>query len=787
MPDTQSHNSRPETYSPGESLQLLHALRDMLGDRAASAYAERLKDARDDLVQLAKRANDRSRRELYEAGHALLANGGQDLLQCFRDTFGRVCDNAIGILNGQDTDAWENVNELSLVDATAFERDLAVARLSSRAAYACSQQLTSLERRIAALLGLKRLDPDGNPFSVKRLFDTFVDAAEANWAGSQLSLILLETFEHYTADRLPEIYRGLNEHLVEHGVLPKLPVGLEERERELDRPHQGGGDTVGDVFVQLASGLMGERGAHSQGLGPAAPDGGDGGGPSGGLPPGLDGTGGHTPAMVLGLLIDGLSGLQRGNSSAAAKLGVDLASMDAESTAGLRSLAASPLLRWLQPQDAATIELVAMLFDCIFKDREVPAQLRGEIGKLQLPVLKVALMNKAFFSDHHHPARRLLDVIAAGARGWSTQDEQTLLARIKAAVDNVLTSFEQDTSVFKVEVEHIEAMLRDAERAARSQVGELVQRLEQRDRQLVAEAVVADQIKRRLAMQPLPPSVVRFIDEHWGELLRRIYVKRGDGSEDWRDALDTLADLIWSLQSKAAPEDRQRLVHLLPKLLEQLPAGLTRIGRKAAWEPFLCELMPLHMAAIKQTEPATPPAPSSSSEAADMAVAVRGASTAGEARTDSATVGEAIPWPSQTGSERLDPSAPDTEVEGSQEAVEPAPASAASDTRASAEPSSGGSQDPHLEAARAVEVGDWLEVEQLGDASLSLCASWMSRQSGLILFADRRGRNARVLSVDRLAVALRQGHARLLSRDPLTNRAVAQLLVKASPAEPTAA
>jgi hypothetical protein len=86
-----------------------------------------------------------------------------------------------------------------------------------------------------------------------------------------------------------------------------------------------------------------------------------------------------------------------------------------------------------------------------------------------------------------------------------------------------------------------------------------------------------------------------------------------------------------------------------------------------------------------------------------------------------------------------------------------------------------------------VAVGDWLEVAQLGGANLSLRATWLSRQSGLMLFADRRGRNARVLSAERLATALRDGSARLLSRDPLTDRAVARLLVSAAPAEQTAA
>jgi hypothetical protein len=788
MPDKEAPKPTAETVSPAEAMRLLHAVRDRLVDAAANAYAQHLKDARTDLQQLAARAGDATRRELYGSGYALLGNGGLGLLRRFRDTFCRGCDQTLAMLSGNDRDAWEGIEELSLVDATAFERDLAIARLSAKAAYACSQQLTALDRRVASLLGLRRMDGEGNPFGVKRLFIAFVDAAEANWAGGQLSLTLLETFEHYTAERLPEIYRELNRYLVENGVLPKLPVELDEREHALDRPHRGGGDAVGDVFIQLTSGLMGERGGGAgrggQGGGWGGGWGGvsGGGGPAGGAPgigPGGAaagrGLGGAQMApMVLSQLIDGLTGLQRGKDGAAAKLGIELDKMDTNSTALLRGLGASPLLRWLQPDDAATIELVAMLFDCIFSDADVPEGLHTEIGKLQVPILKVALMNKGFFSDRRHPARRFLDLMAAAARGWAGPEEHALRARVRAAVEHVLAGFEHDTSVFNAEVDEIERMLREAEQAARGQVGELVRRMEQRDRKLVADTVVEDQIARRMSeVGAVPPAVDEFVDTHWRDLLGRIYVNFGDGSDDWRDALETLDDLLWSVTPKANPEERHRLMQLLPQLLERLPTGLSRIGRAGVWEPFLSELMPLHMSAVKAPEPAAEPA---RPQGADAAVAASPA-------PDS----ESMPWLPQ--SDLSD--SPDTESALAPDSTLVAVASAHDPD--SEQPSSAplseqeASRDPHLEAALAVEIGDWLEAQQLGGANLSLRASWISRQSGLMLFADRRGRNARVLSAERLAAALRQGSARLLSRDPLTDRAVARLLVNAAPAEQTAA
>ena len=772
--------SPAEALSPAEAATLLHALGDRLVDAVAGAFGEQIQAVRADLTRLAARARDSSRRQLYESGHALLANGASGLLRHFRGSFRHAFEQAVAQLTGSGRDARGAEHELSLVDANAFERELAIARLSAKASHACSRQLTALDQRVAALLGRQRLEDDRNPFSVRLLFTAFANGADASWAGGQLSLVLLETFERCTSEQLPGIYRSLNNDLVEQGVLPKLPADSDAGEHGLERPHRRKSEAIGDVFVQLASGLAGERGG-GKGAGTAARD------------------DGMTP-MALGQLLDELTGLQHGNCGAAANLGLDLNSMDTHSSELLHSLGASPLLDGLQPSDAATVQLLAMLFDCMLADGELTTRLRHEIGKLQVPILKVALLNKAFFSDQGHPARRLLDVIATSARGWSGGDQEALLKRIGAAVANVLARFDDDARVFNAEVEQIEAVLRDADQQARSQVGELVKRLEHRDRKLVAEAVVAEQIERHRDGQTLPPPVAAFIDDHWRELLRRIYVRYGDASGDWQDALTTLEDLVWSVQPKHTAAQRHRLMRMLPSLLETLPAWLARLGRAEAWEPFLRNLMSLHMTAVRQPEPAAAATPGAA--APDGETPVAGADGGG------------LPPAAEQATAQADAiaAAPDTEdqpwrMDADEHAdIEPdstlLPTPAADDPQATEDGGLAPAQarevdadataaqtavDPYLQAARQVALGDWLEVRQPGSPSLSLRASWISARSGIMLFTDRRGRNARALSAERLAQALRHDSARLLSREPLTDRAVGCLLLNAAPAETSTA
>ncbi|MCF7985627.1 MAG: DUF1631 domain-containing protein, partial [Thiohalocapsa sp.] len=150
------------------------------------------------------------------------------------------------------------------------------------------------------------------------------------------------------------------------------------------------------------------------------------------------------------------------------------------------------------------------------------------------------------------------------------------------------------------------------------------------------------------------------------------------------------------------------------------------------WHPFLRALMPLHMAAIKPpTE--TPREPGS---------------------------GQPLVEPADSRADNGEPAPPGDSDHGQ-------------------------GSDEFDVSARKLAVGDWAEFADVDGAQMTLCASWISDVSGLILFADRQAQNPLVLTRVQFARHLRNGNARLLSRDPLTDRAVAQLLVYATPDGPS--
>src|SRR5690606_37109065 len=101
--------------------------------------------------------------------------------------------------------------------------------------------------------------------------------------------------------------------------------------------------------------------------------------------------------------------------------------------------------------DEDVINLVAMLFEFILDDRTLPDSLKALIGRLQIPMLKVAVLDKTFFSRGSHPARRLLNEIASAALGWVDQDDaqrDSLYQKIEQVVQRLLNDFVDDPAIF---------------------------------------------------------------------------------------------------------------------------------------------------------------------------------------------------------------------------------------------------------------------------------------------------------------------------------------------------
>jgi hypothetical protein len=729
-----ARKSHPTSAMHEDAAIILQACRDCLIDRVMAVFTRHVGRANDELLAMTDQPIDQESRQLCFDAMSFLANRAPILLRHFHEAYIGVFEATLSRL---DTDHSRSLprlpDELKLVDEEDFELDLAMTKLTTRAAFNCAQSLVALDHRLAVLLQVPRIVQDDNPLHPGLIYKAMFQALTEMGARRQLAIFLLQSFERQTAGELPGIYGEVDRHLVEAGILPSIPVSTPEsgtpsvRLHEAETPASRPAPTTptDDVFGQLLRSLQAlasAAAAPASGVGVSVP--------MSAAPtlPAAPQTFGREQ------LLQALSDLQRGPLNPGIMPGLGASRFDPWTGNAVAQLRATPMASWSAPVDVMTMDIVAMLFEVIFNDPDLPAAVRAEIAKLQIPVLKVALLDKGFFSDRKHPARRLLDVIAQAGLGRGEQDGRRLLEKIRAVIAAVLDGFESDIGVFAAQVEALESFLADEGTGALDKINTgLVKDLARRERQELAAGRVAAEIERRVTRADVSGLIVDFLERGWNLVLSDVFVRQGDSDPEWSESLHLMDELIWSVEPKTSTADRERLIGLLPSLLKGLRSGLARLDLEDAWSEFFSTLIQRHVAALRReaatttVSPAPPPAP--------------------------------------------DPSATDARVERPPALKSVSLSSGSTQTI----------QDRHLKLVKALEVGAWIEFQTARGSRNTLYLSWVSDFKGVYLFTNRQGENAMTLAATSLAEHLRKGRARLLSQNPLTERAVAQVIERVQP------
>jgi hypothetical protein len=157
----------------------------------------------------------------------------------------------------------------------------------------------------------------------------------------------------------------------------------------------------------------------------------------------------------------------------------------------LRDLQDSPLGAKANQLEALTIELVAMLFDFIFETKDLPDSMKMLVGRLQIPVLKAAMLDGAFFSKKSHPSRLFVNALAHAGIGWSTAMgvEDPLYKKVEALVHRVLDEFADDIYLFDELRKDLENFLAEEEKNAEANIQSSAEEIDLRDREELARVV----------------------------------------------------------------------------------------------------------------------------------------------------------------------------------------------------------------------------------------------------------------------------------------------------------
>ncbi|MFN3397605.1 MAG: DUF1631 domain-containing protein, partial [Sulfurimicrobium sp.] len=738
---------------------LLNDCRDMAVSRLVQALSSMMGKAVDDLFALAEQSLNFEMRNLYMEAMTLARDKHGIIEARFKQQFVQGFNKEIRREKNAPHENALDAAEFSLVAPDDLEESLAVVNIANSIHGDSAEELFGLDKRLGVLLRDPDLLNTNNPLGPEVIGKSFMNSMQDLDCPVKVKLLLVTLFNKYMPHQIKSIYQEINQHLVEKGVLEKIRVGARKRpessaaslpEHADAAPEAPAASAETGLFATLQQLLSrgvawGSGTPLGQGLG----------------------------AAVLGSLTRLQHGRPEGVVGADSKL--DAALLANGQVNVLHEIRNSSVAGAMGQIDAMTLDIVAMLFDYILDDRRIPDAMKALIGRLQIPVLKVAMLDKTFFSQKSHPARKLLDRLAEISIGWNESEghQGGLYQEVDVLIQRILNEFDDQVGIFAEVLDGLEQFLREEKKRSDTLTGLSAQHIHHREQEEIARIMAHDEIRRRIHSGQLPEVIGNFLVSCWEDVLAAAYTQAGEDGEPWARAIETMDELVWSATPKRAADERKQLVSLLPGLLKRLQDGMALVGiSDAERDQFFARLVKCHADAIKS-------------------------GLDGMTREDvaqSAFLVQEFDAEDAAGMARQEEEPADfVEIPVLQEVIEPDPAfiqavSTESDTVTDAGwqtltisdvPWQGPMEtagDDYDAMVKHLKRGSWIEFEQEGGAPTRVKLAWVSPLKGLYLFTNRLGEKAFSITPAGLARKLRGGRAQIIENVALVDRAVNNLM-----------
>ncbi|GGJ96912.1 DUF1631 domain-containing protein [Pseudomonas matsuisoli] len=734
---------RPTNAVAGRVPAALVPVRDKSANQLKQALQTLFDNADDTLFEMADRAvSNAEQNAFFEAMRDLRLKRKsieRDFLQGVFDAFAALNEYRDPRASAQAAQSFES---LSLVQNDELEETVAVDAMVAKVLNRDQISLGHLTVRLNTQV-TRKLDDQANPIGPTALCHLFLNCCRNLGVEIKVKLIILKLFEKYVLSGLDQLYAEANQALVEAGVLPELK-SLPPR-KQIPRANRG--NPVKESAAVSTADVLDDAG-HDEGLHEVfgalqslLADAREHSGARRQVPAGA------TP-ITSNDLLRLLSHIQL-HLPSSAQADVDMRGQLDHLLQ--RASAKTGRTRVVAETDNDVINLVSMLFEFILDDRTLPDSLKALIARLQIPIVKVALLDKTFFSRGGHPARRLLNEIASAAMGWSAQGDlqrDNLYVRIEQVVQRLLHDFTDDPAIFNELLTEFLSYTKDERR--RSDL------LEQRTRDAeegrakaeLARQQVEQALNERLVGKNLPEVVVQLLQEAWSKVLLLSCLKHGYGSEQWNDALRTMDQLLWSVEPHEESEARLQLLELVPSLLRSLREGLA----SAAFDPFSTseffkQLEALHVQALQRLRP--------------------NRNGAGEAIAEPALD---LPGPAAAVlSVTQDPMA-------MVHVVEEIVLEGAGEPLADGQTDFPIADDEALHQVDSLRVGSWVEIQEDDEHRIRCKLAAIIRPAGKYVFVNRTGMKVLEKTRTGLAVEFRRNAVRVLDDALLFDRALASVI-----------
>jgi len=364
----------------------------------------------------------------------------------------------------------------------------------------------------------------------------------------------------------------------------------------------------------------------------------------------------------------------------------------------------------LGAEESDVIELMTLLYEHILRDIKQSSPVADLLTKLQVPMLRVALTDKGFFTRRQHPARQMLNVVAETGTSWlhdADEADRGLLEKISVVVDKATHDYMGDSAVFESLVGDLQTQMQTLARKAEVAERRHVEAARGKEKLELARISAEQAVSERLAGKRVPRFVSTLLQQAWTDVLALSLLRGGEESPLYRQQLDIAEQLIQIGGGQAVP----------PAVLTQLREDIERALIKVGYHDGDAAAITSRLLA-REDEPEPEGEGNSRTE---LAMKLKSRVRLGQ----NAEASEAAP--------AAPPPPPLSEPERAQ-----------------------------FERIRHLPFGTWFEFPEAEGGSVRRRMSWFSTVTGNALFVNHRGQRAAEHSLDWLARELHAGRVKVV-------------------------
>jgi len=422
------------------------------------------------------------------------------------------------------------------------------------------------------------------------------------------NLVLLNRLEEQLQLQLPDVYQELNELLERRGVEP-AQVQVVQREsgpaplRETDsaayaQPGNASGANALAILQQaMQQQLGGEESVRSeQTVGPVA-------GQTGNF------TLNAATLAMLNQLMERLRVLELQQETGLADFSIGAINEELitvpDEQQPLRALKSTDIDLPLGKSASIALDTLSLIFETLFTTPDLPNAVKAILGRLQIPLIKLAILDASFFADTRHPARRLINRMARAAIGLhqDTDRDHPVCVFLAHLADAVRTTFESSDGQIAPHLAELDAFIEERDRTLQTSAQAYVQLVQVHEAREAAQADARGWLNR-IRATGLEPAFETFLATHWLRVMHDAHLDGGPRGPRWKENEAIIEELLWSIQPKTSAEERKKLLALIPTLLKRINAELDRLQVSSeARAPFLDACFKLQTAALRNANP----------------------------------------------------------------------------------------------------------------------------------------------------------------------------------------